>query len=100
MLVLVVFIYVADTEREITAVIKLDNDNTISYESKKHKNLLKVLHMESNEIIESTLDKQEIRSLGDDVENLSNLENMMPAVLMFNGASMGLEKVNQLLNIL
>ncbi|EIM05986.1 hypothetical protein A1A1_13307 [Planococcus antarcticus DSM 14505] len=100
MLVLVVFIYVADTEREITAVIKLDNDNTISYESKKHKNLLKVLHMESNEIIESTLDKQEIRSLGDDVENLSNRENMMPAVLMFNGASMGLEKVNQLLNIL
>lgn len=90
-------IYMAETEREVAAAIKLDEDNAVQYEyflqgyeSDKYKNLLKVLHVESNDVMESTIDSQEVRSLGEDVGILSDRENMIPSVLVFNGSLMGL----------
>jgi len=90
-------IYMADKEKKIAAVVKLDGDNTINYEyylqgyeSEKFKNLLKILHVESNETIEAAMNNQDVRPLANNFNVLSDRENMMPSVLVFNGALMGL----------
>lgn len=90
-------IYMADKEREIAAVIKMDDDYNFNYEyyiqgyeSDKFKNVLKILHVESNETIELAMDNQDVRPLATNHESLSDKDNMMPSVLVFNGALMGL----------
>lgn len=90
-------IYMADVEREVAAVINMDEDYAFTYdyylqgyESDKYKDLLKILHVESSEIIEKAVDNQDVRPLSTDFESFSDRENMMPSVLVFNGALMGL----------
>ncbi len=90
-------IYMADKEREIAAVVKMDSDYNLNYEyylqgyeSDRYKNLLKILHVESNETIETVMGNQDVRPLSTNYESLSDKENMMPSVLVFNGALMGL----------
>lgn len=89
--------YMADKEREVAAVINMDEDYNFNYEyyiqgyeSDKYKDLLKILHVESTETLEMTMDTQDVRPLSKDFEALSDRENMMPSVLVFNGALMGL----------
>ncbi len=90
-------IYMADKERKVAATIKMDSNNSLSYEyylqgyeSDKYKDLLKILHVESNESIEMAVDSQDVRPLSTNYEFLSDRENMLPSVLVFNGALMGL----------
>ena len=90
-------IYMADKERKVAAVINMDEDNSFNYEyyiqgyeSDKYKDLLKILHVESTETLEMTMDNQDVRPLSTNYESLSDRENMMPSVLVFNGALMGL----------
>lgn len=89
--------YMADKERKVAAIIKMDEDHNFNYEyyiqgyeSDKYKNLLKILHVESTETLEMTMDSQDVRPLSSNYEFLSDKENMMPSVLVFNGALMGL----------
>lgn len=89
--------YMADKERKIAAIIKMDEDYNFNYEyyiqgyeSDKFKNVLKILHVESNENIEMAMDNQDVRPLSTNYESLSDKGNMMPSVLVFNGALMGL----------
>ncbi len=90
-------IHMADTERKIAAVVKLDDDNALAYEyylqgyeSDKFRNLLKILHVESSETIETAMNNQDVRPLAENFNTLSDKENMMPSVLVFNGSLMGL----------
>lgn len=90
-------IYMAEAEREIAAVIKLDANNALAYEyylqgyeSDKFKNLLKILHVASNDTIETAMNNQDVRALDENFKTLSDRENMMPSVLVFNGSLMGL----------
>jgi ABC-2 type transport system permease protein len=89
--------YMADTQRKVASIIKADDSLNISYEyflqgyeSDKYKNLLRILHVESSEIIDSTMNNQDVRPLSSDFNILSDKENMLPSVLVFNGALMGL----------
>lgn len=89
--------YMADVERKVAAVIQLNEDGTLNYEyylqgyeSDKYKNLLKILHLEATEKIEKTIDSQEVRPLSADVKRLTDKENLLPTILVFNGALMGL----------
>jgi len=90
-------IYMADKERKIGAVIKMDENYNFNYEyylqgyeSDKFKDLLKILHVESSENIEMAIDNQDVRPISTSHESLSDRENMIPSVLVFNGALMGL----------
>jgi len=90
-------IYMADKERKVAAVVNMDSNYNINYEyflqgyeSDKYKNLLKILHVSSNENIEMTMANQDVRPLAINYETLSDKENMLPSVLVFNGALMGL----------
>ena len=90
-------VYMADKERKVAAVIKLEGDASFKYEyylqgyeSNKYKDLLRILHVESTETIEETMNQQEVRTLSSDFNMLSDKENMLPSVLVFNGALMGL----------
>ncbi len=90
-------VYMAKEERKIAAVVKMDDNNNFAYEyflqgyeSDKYKNLLKILHVESVENLEVAMDNQEVRPLGTDYGTLTDKENMIPSVLVFNGALMGL----------
>lgn len=89
--------YMADQEREVAAVIKMNEDYNLEYEyylqgyeSDKYKNLLKILHVEPTETLVETMDNQEVKVLSSNLETLSDRENMLPTVLVFNGALMGL----------
>ena len=90
-------IYMADKERKIGAIISMDENHEFNYEyylqgyeSDKFKDLLKILHVESTETVEMAMDNQDVRPLSTSFETLSDRENMIPTVLVFNGALMGL----------
>ena len=90
-------IYMAEEEREVAAVINMDDNYEFTYdyylqgyESDKYKNLLKILHVESSETIENMVDSQEVRSLSEEQNPLTDKENMLPTVLIFTGSLMGL----------
>lgn len=90
-------IYMADKERKISAVVKMDSTFNIKYEyylqgyeSSRFKNLLKIIHVESSEVIETSMDNQDVRPLSINYDFLSDRENMIPSVLVFNGSLMGL----------
>ena len=66
-------VYMADKEREIAAVIKMDENYNFNYEyyiqgyeSDKFKDLLKILHVESTETLEKT--KSEILNVIDRIQ--------------------------------
>jgi hypothetical protein len=89
--------YIAENNREVAAVINVDSENNFTfeyflqgYESDRFKNLLRILHVESSETIETTFNNQDVRPLATDFNTLSDRENMMPSVLVFNGSLMGL----------
>lgn len=90
-------VYMADKERKVAAIVEMDNEYNISYEyylqgyeSSRLKNLLKILHVESTEIIQETMESQDVRPMSTDYEFLSDKENIIPSILVFNGSLMGL----------
>lgn len=90
-------IYMADKERKIGAVISIDENYEFNYEyylqgyeSDKFKDLLKILHVESSDTIKKAVDNQEVRALSTNYQSLSDKENLMPSIMVFNGSLMGL----------
>lgn len=90
-------VYMADKERKVAAIVEMDNEYNISYEyylqgyeSSRLKNLLKILHVESTEILEEAMESQDVRPMSTDYEFLSDKENIIPSILVFNGSLMGL----------
>ncbi|NLC54488.1 MAG: ABC transporter permease [Erysipelothrix sp.] len=90
-------IYLADVESKIVAVVSSDSEYNFNYtyylqgyESTKYKNLLKIIHVEADDTLEMTMKNQDVRPLISNVLTLSDRENMIPAVLVFNGSLMGL----------
>lgn len=87
----------ADKERKIVAIIKMDENNNFNYEyyiqgyeSDKYKNLSKILHVESTEKLETAMDSQDDRPLYTNYKSLTDRANIPPSVLVFNGDLMGL----------
>lgn len=90
-------ISIAENDREVSSVIVADAQFNVSYEyylqgyeSQRYKNLLTILHVESGESLQMALNNQDVRPLVANDDALSDRGNMMPSVLVFNGALMGL----------
>ncbi|SFC01170.1 ABC-type multidrug transport system, permease component [Alkalibacterium subtropicum] len=88
---------IAEEEQEVSAVIALDDENNLDYtyylqgyESDKYKNLLKILNVDSTVNVEEIIENQDVRALSTNIEALSDRESILPTVLVFNGALMGL----------
>src|SRR5699024_1148295 len=89
--------YMADKEREVAGVIMMDENYGLNYEyylqgyeADRYKNLLKILHVESTANVEMAMENQDVRPISTNFESLTDKENMMPSVLVFNGSLMGL----------
>lgn len=60
------------------------------YESERLQDLYLVIHAETTDVIEASLDDIEVRTLGDIVEPLSDRESMVPPLIVMNGALLGM----------
>lgn len=58
------------------------------YETNKFIDLLYILHNKTPEEVEASVDRQELRKLGD-VQTLNNRENLVPVMIVFMGSLMG-----------
>lgn len=90
-------IYMANNKRKISLTIKMDEDHNLAYEyylqgyeGQKLKNLIRVLNLESAQLLQKNMDSLEVRPISIDSKRLSDKENMLPSVLVFNGSLMGL----------
>lgn len=90
-------IKIAEEEKEFGAAIELDDEGQMAfryyiqgYESQKYKNLLQIFHVKDMEVLEENFNKQELRPLSADRQVLSEQENALPPLLVFNGSLMGL----------
>ncbi|MCF8008948.1 MAG: ABC transporter permease [Halanaerobiales bacterium] len=90
-------IKLADKNRKLGAVIKLNKNNKLEYEyylqgyeSKRLKNLYLISHIEDTDTLIKALENQDVRPLEADYDTLTDRENIIPIVLTFNGALMGL----------
>ncbi|MCR8969384.1 hypothetical protein [Facklamia sp. 7083-14-GEN3] len=88
--------FLADKEGEMVAIIQMTDKQEISYEyllqgyeSSRFRNLLKILHVKPLKELEEAVERQEVRSLSNGFKELSDKENLLPSVLLFNGALMG-----------
>lgn len=89
--------YMADKERELGVIVRMDENYQFTYdyylqgyESSKFKNLIQLLNLESDEELMVGVEKQEVRSLEGNKKRLTDRENLLPSLLVFNGALMGL----------
>lgn len=89
--------YMADKEQELAVLVRMDENYQFTYdyylqgyESSKFKNLLQLINIESTENIMETYDSQKVRSLEQRGNTLTDKENILPMILVFNGALMGL----------
>ncbi|MCD4670515.1 MAG: ABC transporter permease [Actinomycetia bacterium] len=87
----------AETHRNIGAVIELNNDNQLhyryylqGYESERLKNLISILQNESMDVLEERFNNQDVRPLLTDYEPLNDRENTIPPLIAFSGSLMGM----------
>jgi len=87
----------AETHRNIGAVIELNNDNQLyykyylqGYESTRLKNLISILFNESTDVLVERIENQEVRPLSTDYEPLTDRENTIPPLTVFSGSLMGM----------
>lgn len=59
------------------------------YESDRLQNIIRLIHDIDYEEFVELVDEQEVRSLGETFEDLSDRQNALPSVLTFNGSLMG-----------
>jgi hypothetical protein len=60
------------------------------YESERLQNLYKVIHAVSTEEVQAAFDSIEVETLGEEVEPLNNRQNMVPPLIVMNGAMLGM----------
>jgi len=87
----------AETYRNIGAVVELNNDNQLhykyylqGYESARLKNLISILNNESTDVLIERIENQEVRPLSTDYEPLNDRENTIPPLIAFSGSLMGM----------
>ena len=87
----------ADSERNLGAVVELDENNKLhyryylqGYESTRLKNLISILFNENTEVLEQRISDQEVRSLTTGFEPLTDRENTIPPLVAFSGSLMGM----------
>ena len=87
----------ADSERNLGAVIELNDNNQLyykyylqGYESNRLKNLISILLNESTEVLEDRINNQEVRPLSTDYEPITDRENTIPPLIAFSGSLMGM----------
>jgi len=90
-------IQLADKEKNLGAVITMDAQGKVTYEyflqgyeSERLKNIYLLFHNETVEVLEAKNDSHEVQFMSSGETILSDRENMIPSVLTFNGALMGL----------
>ncbi len=90
-------IKLADKKQQLGAIIKLDDSYNLAYEyylqgyeSQRLKNLFSIIHVENSDILQTTLDEQDVRPLSTSYEQLTDRQNILPSVLTFNGSLLGL----------
>lgn len=90
-------ISLAENKNAIGAEVIIDESFNLSYEyytqgyeSEKFKNLLLVFHVESMDTAEQVFDSQDVRTLPGEYYEMTDRENILPALLTFNGSLMGL----------
>lgn len=87
----------ADSERQLGAVVELDDNNRLfyryylqGYESTRLKNLISILFNESTEVLEQRINDQEVRTITSGFEPISDRENTIPPLVAFSGSLMGM----------
>lgn len=90
-------IQLADNKRKFAAVVHSDEQANITYtyymqgyETERLKNIYKVAHNESGEILEAQFNGQDVRLIDSGQVLLTDKQNVVPSFLTFNGALMGL----------
>lgn len=90
-------IQLAKDKEKLGAIITLDENGQLhyeyllqGYESEKMKNIFLVLHNKDMNLLAEHNDNQEVRSLTSNFVPLSDRQNVVPAILVFNGSLMGL----------
>jgi len=88
-------IRLAFQERKIGATIVIDDSGERAfryynqgYETERLVNLLYILHNKLPEVVEASVDNQNVRKLGE-VQTLNNRENLVPVMVVFMGSLMG-----------
>ncbi|MFW5787982.1 MAG: ABC transporter permease [Halanaerobiales bacterium] len=87
----------ADKKRSLGTVVKINQNNKLEYEyylqgyePQRLKNLYLISQMKDTDTLATALEKQDVRPLASDFENLTDRENILPVILTLNGALMGL----------
>ncbi|MBN2796585.1 MAG: ABC transporter permease [Clostridia bacterium] len=87
---------ISKSEKKLGVIVTL-KDNLLKYdyylqgyETEKYENFFKILHNNSGQIDKSTLETQRVMKLSEDLNILSDRENVIPSLLTFNGSLMGL----------
>ena len=90
-------ITLADKKRKLGAVINMDDQYNFNfkyylqgYEAERLKNLYLISHVKDTATLKEAIDNQDIRPLAENYGTLTDRENVIPVVLTFNGALMGL----------
>jgi ABC-2 type transport system permease protein len=89
-------IKLADAKRTLGAAIEMKDNKPFytyylqGYESEKLRNLYKSLHAEDFNTILEALESQDIRPISTDYDILTDRQNVLPTVLVFNGSLMGI----------
>lgn len=88
-------IRLAYQERKIGATINVNDAGERSfryynqgYETERFVNLLYILHNKTPEVVETAVNSQNVRKLGD-IQTLNNRENLVPTMVVFMGSLMG-----------
>lgn len=87
----------ADTKKNLGAVISIDDAGELhykyylqGYESQRLKNLYLVFHNRDFDTVQAAFDAQDVRPLSTGYDTLTDRENVVPSILVFNGSLMGL----------
>lgn len=90
-------IALADRERDLAAIIHMDEQGEITYtyflqgyETERLVNLYLVAHNEDINVMRAAADAQDVRALETEHTVLTDKENVIPSLLVFNGSLLGL----------
>lgn len=90
-------IKLSEAKKKLGIVIELDDSGSFhyiyymqGYESQRLKNLYLVIHNEDGAMLQAGLDSQDVRPISEDYDTLNDRENVIPAMLTFNGSFMGM----------
>ena len=88
-------IHLSYTEKKVGATTRFTDDYVVEYdyfiqgfETQRLRDLMYVLHNESQDVLMETINSIEVRKLGE-VEILNNRENLVPVMIVFLGSLMG-----------